>query len=177
MAKPVHLGKGVLTWEKSERVTNRYGTVALIPDGETSVTPGEPASLIDELAATHLRGTPGRLYCVVAEPRRSTHMGDQLNKIKPRKPKRLATLVFGHGTLEVEPYVCGGIQVGAKPYIEAPAPTSSDNGFVLARVQIPGTNFYQDATHNKARWMDIRALYDAHESLVDLFWEPELRNS
>jgi hypothetical protein len=63
------LGIGVLTWNRPERVSDRYGTVALIADGENSYTTGGSYLPLEPVCGR------GKLSVVVLETRTSTHIG------------------------------------------------------------------------------------------------------
>ncbi|TSC81145.1 MAG: phosphoadenosine phosphosulfate reductase [Parcubacteria group bacterium Gr01-1014_19] len=127
------LGTGVLSWNKSERVSDRYGSVILTPspDNEKSI------SLIQVNA-----GRRGRLVVIVKETRQSRHIGDLFHGVFPKTPKVGQKITLGEGSLFFED---GG--VGLHP----------DDG--------RGT-----------QWLDICALYKAHEQTVTLCFE-ELPNS
>jgi hypothetical protein len=91
----VTIGKGILTWDKSERVSDRYGYVWLMDYG-------------DSLSATHkaapitgkkLNGKFGTLTARVLETRESTHIGDLFHRVYPRTPQKGAEIKLGEGYL------------------------------------------------------------------------------
>lgn len=141
--KSINLGTGVLTWGRSERVSDRYGAVYLIPDGANSLTSGPSTSLIDQEEAVALTGFHGKLIAKVIETRESTHIGDLFRGIGPRTPKKGSRLTLGEGTLFVEPAPDSGVAVGLRP----------DDG-------------------RASDWLKPRALYDAHEQTVELLFQP-----
>jgi hypothetical protein len=89
----IELGLGQLWWPRSERQTDRYGTVFLLtgPDADTYV-PFENAPV----------GQPGRLVAVVVETRRSGHCGDIARSIVPTTPTVGEEITLGTGTLFTE---------------------------------------------------------------------------
>jgi hypothetical protein len=139
----VHLGDGILTWGSNERVSDRYGTVYLMAEGNSSLTAAPSPSLILLPAVSHHRGKPGKLVVRVLAARDSTHIGDLFRRIFPRRPKVGQEITLGTGVLFSEPVSDGGVQVGLRP----------DDG----------------RDHD---WLDPRALYDAHEQTVSLYFVP-----
>ncbi|HSL82426.1 MAG TPA: hypothetical protein VLF66_06585 [Thermoanaerobaculia bacterium] len=73
------IGTGVLTWNSAERTSDRYGAVALMPDGATSRTAEESYIPIGPISGR------GRLVAVVLQSRTSTHIGDLFRKIYPSR--------------------------------------------------------------------------------------------
>ena len=140
------IGSGRLTWNAMERRTDRYGAVYLIPDeeGSDSMCAAPLPSTVDEAEARKFEGRKGRLFAKVTETRDSTHIGDLFRGIFPRTPKSGAEISFGSGLLFVEAAPEGGVCIGLRPEDD-----------------------------RDADWLDPRALYDAHEQSVDLFFEPE----
>lgn len=139
------LGTGVLTWVPFERQSNRYGSVYLIKEGANSLSVDGPwPSLIDEAIVNTFIGLAGDLIAVVKIARDSTHDGDHFRKVYPRKPEVGQIIVFGKGRLFRTPGPDGGVGVGLRP----------EDG-------------------REMDWLDIRALYDAHEQTVDLSFVPE----
>jgi hypothetical protein len=104
------IGTGVLTWNKSERVTDRYGTVALVPDGVTSLTGGGGYFPIAPVSGR------GRLFVVVLESRTSTHIGDLFRGIFPSRTAAGSRLLLnrdvGSVFLESER---GEMSIGIRP--------------------------------------------------------------
>lgn len=137
------LGTGTLTWDRGERVSDRYGAVYLIPDGHNSLTAGYSPSVLDAEACSTILGKRGRLVAIVKTVRDSTHIGDMFHGITPRRPEVGQKIVLGSGTPRLGLNYEGEIQIELVP---------EDGRDTL--------------------WMDIRALYDAHEQTVDLMFEP-----
>lgn len=136
-----HLGKGVLTWARIERVSDRYGTVYLIPDGHNSETPDPSTSLVDGRVAAAVAGRHGDLIARVLEARKSTHIGDLFRGFKPRRTDDGAEIRLGAGEFFVERAPEGGDQIGLRPPLE-----------------------------RDTDWLDPRGLYDVHEHLVELIF-------
>jgi hypothetical protein len=92
------IGTGVLTWEPSERRSDRYGYVFLAnPGGSSKRDTGEaPLRVPGELL-----GKPCSLSCRVLETRDSTHIGDLFHGIFPRTPKVGDVIHLGMGLLSL----------------------------------------------------------------------------
>jgi hypothetical protein len=142
----INLGTGRLTWDGAERRSDRYGTVWLMPEADTSTSEtGKPLpSVIDAHAIRDVIGERGRLVATVTATRKSTHIGDLFRGLRPRTPEVGDVIVLGTGTLFTEAAYHQGITVGLDP----------NDG----------------RTDN---WLDPRSLYDAHEQTVDLHFHPE----
>jgi hypothetical protein len=137
----VELGRGVLSWNSVERRTDRYGTIWLLPEGSSSLTSDQPASLVKY--AREWDGEFGDIIAVVTASRESTHIGDLLRGIFPSRPEVGEIIVLGSGLLYFEPSLHGGHDVGLVP------------------------------TDGRARdWLDVPALYRAHEQSVALYFHP-----
>lgn len=143
MKHPHLLGTGTLTWNADERRSDRYGSVYLIPNGHNSFTKEPSPSLVDENAVRSFEGQRGELIAVVKATRESTHIGDLFHGISPRTPEVGQIIVLGNGTLFCDHIFDGGIAVGLRP----------DDGRVT-------------------QWLNMRALYDAHEQTVELIFCP-----
>ena len=113
MTEKISLGVGTLTWARSERISDRYGTVYLVPDGNNSLSVVPSRSLIKVDSGDLLK--VGELLAVVKQTRRSTHIGDLFHGISPRTPEVGQIIVFGKGKLFCEPAPEGGDQVGVRP--------------------------------------------------------------
>lgn len=137
------LGLGILTWARFERQTDRYGAVFLMQDGHTSFTREPSPSVIHAPTVLEAVGMLGTLTAEVIEPRISTHAGDERNNIVPCTPKKDEVITLGTGVLFFTLAPDGGVCVGVGP--------------VDGRL---------------TQWMDIRALYDAHEQWVRLVFTP-----
>lgn len=95
------LGIGVFTWARCERVSDRYGSVYLIPEGNNSLTGAAARSLVSVPAG--LAGE-GSLWVIVTETRASTHIGDLFRGFLSLDPKgrrkdqdRCRTVLYGAG--------------------------------------------------------------------------------
>lgn len=141
----VILGRGVLFWDRKERLSQRYGTVFVMPDGVTSKSPrAYMTSLIEPDIAYKWKDHYGDLIALVVQTRPSTHPGDPAREITPRTPEVGQSLILGNGTLFLEANNPAGLAVGLRP----------EDG--------------------RARdWLFIRSLYDAHEQIVDLVFMPD----
>lgn len=142
----IKLGRGVLTWDASERRSDRYGAVWLIPEGENSLTEGRPPSLVDAVHNLEWDGSEGELIAVVTATRESTHIGDLAHGIFPQTPEVGEIIVLGEGALFFETAPFGGFTVGLRP-----------------------------RDQRSCLWLDIRKLYRAHEQSVELFFHPSKR--
>jgi hypothetical protein len=138
------LGTGVLTWTPYERQSDRYGFVYLVKEGGNSLADGPFPSLVDPAIAAKFLHAHGDLIAVVKTARESTHIGDFARGVFPRKPEVGQIIVLGKGQLITAQAPDGGIGVGLKPSDGRPTD-----------------------------WLDIRALYDAHEQTVELSFVPE----
>lgn len=144
MARLHSLGTGVLTWDAIERRSDRYGAVWLMPDGyNSSMSESEPPSLVRAESVDAFKGRRGHLFAVVVATRKSTHIGDLFHGVFPRIPEVGQVIELGQGDLFRSNNYVGGTAVGVRP-----------------------------ADGRDTMWMDIRALYDAHEQTVELFFSP-----
>lgn len=91
------LGKGRLTWGRYERVSDRYGGVALMSDGDSLTPPTDDKyeQFVDAPFGAH-----GTLMAVVLETRESTHIGDISRGLAPSTPEVGDRFVLGTGTLQ-----------------------------------------------------------------------------
>jgi len=147
---PRHLlGTGVLTWGRMERISNRYGFVYLMPDGHNSLSAAEPRRWSPEPGTMDFAGMRGRLVAKVIESRKSTHIGDLALGIFPVRPDEGERIVLGEGRFSVLAAGpdCSSPRVGLEPF------AAKDDG---------------------DPWLDVQALYRAHEQLVALYFEPEI---
>lgn len=90
------IGKGVLTWGKVERVSDRYGSVFLLKDGGNS---WNSVGTVPLDLKRDLIGKLGTLKARVLETRQSTHVGDLFRGFRPSTPEPGVTLVLGTGRL------------------------------------------------------------------------------
>lgn len=143
--KKILIGTGVLTWNRSERVSNRYGSIYLgVQDSELStVTHKLTETKIDIIEK--LVGKAGKLIAVAIETRQSTHIGDLFRGISPSTPDVGEVIELGDGFLftEPNPYEENCHMIGVKPLEE-----------------------------REDDWMNPNALYRAHEQTVELYFEP-----
>lgn len=87
----IEIGRGVASWPRAERISDRYGLVGLTatPDGVGWVP----------LPADLPLGRRGRLIATVLETRRSPHIGDLFRGIVPSTPSVGDVIVLGTGDL------------------------------------------------------------------------------
>ena len=139
------IGRGVLNWQRMERVSDRYGAVHLDDhSGEYLGVEDIPAGPIKAafVPVTRQRvGKTGKLIATVLEARKSGHIGDLFRGISPRVPKVGQKIELGHGALfyEQNRYDPKLTEVGLCP----PDGRRSD-------------------------WLNPRALYDCHDQTVEL---------
>jgi hypothetical protein len=139
------LGKGVLTWNATERRSDRYGAVWLMEDGNTSLDPRTPERTLDGKALRSVNGQRGTITAEVIDPRESTHIGDLFRGIFPSRPMKWESITLGSGEVFVEHDDHAGDVVGIKP----------DDG-------------------RDKDWLNPHALYRAHEQLVELRFHPTM---
>lgn len=136
------LGFGVLTWNRSERISDRYGYVALMPEGGNSIASEDYLPLnTDGIEREFGGGKKCQLVADVIEARESTHIGDLFHGFVPTKPDVGERIVLGQGMLSLVPDN-GGMMVGLMPF--------------------------DDRRHF---WLDPPMLYRAHEQSVRLWIE------
>ena len=137
----MQVGYGILSWDGSERRSNRYGAVVL--DGQDYHCSSTVEVRLDPEAVAALESKRVRLWAVVVEARESGHIGDMFLKIKPSKPEVGEVIELGVGVFRAEPAPWGGLtQV----------------------VLVPGDG-------RKELWIDPRALYRGHDQTVELHAE------
>lgn len=98
------LGIGELNWHRSERITDRYGSVGLFCGDKT----------IELNSAMELQGLTGKLICRVIEARKSPHIGDFMRGLFPETPEIGEELTLGEGIFFVEMNK-DGFYVGLEP--------------------------------------------------------------
>jgi len=130
MERAVVIGKGLLNWDRSERISDRYGMVFLFKTEHSR----DKVEL--QLPEQDL-GAKVKLKAKVIETRDSYHIGDLSHGVAPRTPKIGAVIELGEGFLQ-----CWDNQVGVAP-----------------------------ANRRDTLWLNLRALYDAHNQTVELFYE------
>ena len=79
------IGRGVLTWMRYERISDRYGSVYLVEDGS-----GVEVEMF-------LPKGKGRLVVLVIDAHQSHHIGDFARGIGPETPVNGDRLVLGEG--------------------------------------------------------------------------------
>ncbi len=138
----IELGVGVLTWARGERVSDRYGSVFLMPEGQNSIHHDGSAN-ISLLRPSTISTTDGRgrLIVEILETRESTHIGDFFRGFSPTTPEVGDRLILGEGTLFFETADWGD-QVGLLP---------DDD--------------------RECDWLCPTVLYKAHEQTVRLLFE------
>lgn len=104
----VLIGVGRLTWRRGERVSDRYGTVFLMPSGDSMYPPKATLPLIRTAGK-------GKLVAEVTETRQSTHIGDLFHGYFPVTPKVGEEIELGEGELFYEDDPEVGDQVGLLP--------------------------------------------------------------
>lgn len=85
------IGTGVLDWDRTERISDRYGSVMLLDKPQSS---SKPLQLDRSNEGKH-----GRLVAVVRETRKSDHIGDFFHQVFPSRPQINDMIVLGKGTL------------------------------------------------------------------------------
>lgn len=108
----VLLGEGVLTWGRSERVSDRYGFVYLIGEGGNSMT--ENHVRIPLKGALRISGE-GRLLCEIIATRESTHIGDLFHGVFPATPEVGELILLGEGTASRDRTEEGDDTIGLVP--------------------------------------------------------------
>jgi hypothetical protein len=133
------LGQGRLTWNAPERRTDRYGSVYLLATGDSTTSDFSIAPLT---VLNVIKNTIGQLVAHVVETRQSTHIGDLFHGVFPTTPEVGEEIVLGEGALFTE--------------------VSEEGGLTWTTVGVKPT----DGRH--LMWLDIHALYRAHEQTVVL---------
>lgn len=172
----VLLAEGRLSWNRAERVTDRYGAVTIqraVPEeqerayaiianhGEASsedltwaISYAAPRSCFDDFADAPV-GQRGRLVAEVVAVRESAHVGDLFHGIATSTPEVGERIELGTGELFVED-VGHAMAVGLRP-LEA-----------LGARQYKGVRIGPDVF-----WLDPEALYRVIDQDVRLFFEGE----
>ena len=137
------LGSGMLTWMQGERITDRYGTVFLTDCDSLGVRKSE--FQMDSSLVHSMVGRTGTLVAEVVQTRPSTHEGDWDRGVYPKTPAVGERITLGSGLFFSDGYPrCRGtLQVGVRP--------------------LDG---------RKIGWLDVQALYRAHEQTVILLFVP-----
>lgn len=106
------IGTGVLNWQRSERVSDRYGAIHLTIDQTTlehATSDNAPESTYIHFDPS-LIGQKGKLMAKVMEARDSYHIGDLFRGVFPTKPEIGEELELGIGTLFIDED-----EIGLKP--------------------------------------------------------------
>lgn len=103
-----YLGEGRLNWNRMERVSDRYGTVSLWPNGEAE--DGREAKVF--AIPAEIIGKYGELRALVTKTRTSGHIGDLFHGLFPSTPEQGSLHVLGRGFFFVEEEPCLDMAVG-----------------------------------------------------------------
>jgi len=90
-----HQASGVFTWNRHERVSNRYGSFTMSDEYEAVV-------LFDRQRIEALVGKRVRITCKVTKTRQSEHIGDLFLGVFPSTPAVGEVVELGVGTLRLE---------------------------------------------------------------------------
>lgn len=137
------IGRGILTWDMSERISDRYGAVYVVNSGNSLTPTIDFAPMAVRLEHLGLRCA---LKVHVIETRDSTHIGDLFRGVSPTRPEVGETIILGTGLLFTE--------------------RGMDRGTAYMRV---GVRPFDD--DRETDWLDIKALYRSHEQTVELYYE------
>ena len=88
------IGEGVLTWPRGERISDRYGLVMLMENGDSWKPPTGYIKLDRSTDGAH-----GTLTAEVLETRQSTHVGDLFRGLFPETPEVGERIMLGSGTV------------------------------------------------------------------------------
>lgn len=106
----IELGIGRLSWPRGERVSDRYGVVLLMADGDSFA---EPSQYIRP--AHRPVGQRGTLVAEALETRESTHIGDLFRGLFPETPAVGERIILGSGTFFTEDTDWGALLMGLSP--------------------------------------------------------------
>lgn len=109
----VLVGRGILTWDASERRSDRYGYIYLLNSGDSLSAEHDPAEIA--VRSEHL-GSRVRLSALIASTRKSTHIGDLFHAVFPSTPKVGDIIELGVGLLSIGYNSVGGMTVGVRPF-------------------------------------------------------------
>ena len=142
MNKRIYLGSGVLSWKRSERISDRYGSIFLMGEGTNSFSTKEsPIQLINKPE----EDTWGKLIVEVTQTRQSTHIGDLFRGIFPTTPKVGDEFILGEGYFFNHKDEFGYDAVGLAPYDEEQK-TDWLDPFILYQVHEQSVNLYFEPT-------------------------------
>jgi hypothetical protein len=104
------IGEGILSWGSTERVSDRYGAIILMADGDSETEPTGYASFDSDLD-----GRRGTLIARVQETRQSTHIGDLFRGLRPTTPEVGEEITLGNGVVFTELTSWGNDSIGVLP--------------------------------------------------------------
>ena len=142
------LGRGILDWHRSERITDRYGAIHLshrLKDDPDTATPADFVDFSDQFDGLH-----GSLFAVVLETRDSIHVGDMLRRLFPSTPQVGERFCLGTGTLWI-----GELRDNRDSYGDSPPKTIG---------LLPDDRRAHD-------WLNPQVLYKLHQQTVELHFE------
>lgn len=93
------IGRGIVSWEKDERISSRYGSFILIDSNYNRTVKAD--RVIDEEAVQSLDGLRVRVTVVAKEVRKSGHIGDSFLKIRPTTPEVGEEIDLGVGVFRI----------------------------------------------------------------------------
>lgn len=138
------IGTGALSWWRTERISNRYGSVALYHENSLGATISD-GERISKDTIKPLLGQQGKLIAEVTHTRESTHIGDLFRGLSPSTPSVGDVFVLGEGTFFSEPII-------------------EDNKLDVCVGVEPTDGRDED-------WLDPNKLYQVHEQTVNLYFE------
>lgn len=144
--KKILIGSGILTWDRYERIGDRYGTVWLQDRNSLDEKIHQGAIMHYDVIKNHTN-QKGELLCEVTKTRESTHIGDLARGLFPVMPAMGQVILLGEGTLFLE----------EKKFPGEPAFT------------VVGLRPTDGREHD---WLNPVALYTAHEQTVNLYFHP-----
>lgn len=110
MGEQIILGKGPISWQKSERISNRYGAVGLFTENSGNERIADKVTHYRDNIKNNI-GKKGKLVCEILETRESTYIGDMFHGVYPKMPNVGDIIELGEGTLFIE----GDNAIGLKP--------------------------------------------------------------
>lgn len=139
------IAKGEFGWDKSERVSNRYGAVMVTDHNETS-------KIINKDKIEDNIGNKGKLKATVIKGKKSGHIGDIVCGLYQNTiPEEGETYDLGSGEL----------------FIEENCSTAEESQY-MDPIGIKPEDY-----QNKNHWLDSEVLYDINDCIVKLEFIPE----
>jgi hypothetical protein len=138
--KRILLGVGTLTWDGSERRSDRYGMITLFDENSYGGKIGPKVKFNEDNIRGNV-GKEGELIFEVTETRDSTHIGDLFRGFSPTTPEIGQSIKLGEGRLVRGRTSWCGITLGLEP---------------------------SDGRDND--WLNPEALYNAHEQTEKLYF-------